>query len=289
MPHPAILLFTFPNDVKTALFTMLCVLAFAANSLLCRMSLGHGMIDAISFTWIRLFSGAVALSFALYPQAKDHWSLKQVIAAVALLVYALGFSLAYRHISTAAGALVLFGTVQLTLFVLAKAHKEPMLWQQLLGMVIAASGLLYWLLPYWGTPSLLGFVMMTLAGMAWGIYTWQGKSVKAPMPFTACNFAIAAVMVLLSLPFWPQATVLTTEGVLLAATSGAITSALAYALWYHVLPKLNTATAANVQLSVPLWAALMGWAFLEEALTAELWVATALVMVGVVISQKKRT
>lgn len=217
----------------------------------------------------------------------EWWSWKQATAGVALLVYALAFSLAYRHINTAAGALVLFGTVQLTLFVLAKTHKEPMLWHQILGMVLATSGLLFWLLPLWETPNLVGFILMGLAGLAWGVYTWQGKSVTTPLPFTACNFAVAAVMMLISLPFWPQMAVLSTEGVVLAAASGAVTSALAYTLWYHVLPKLNTATAANVQLSVPLWAALMGWVLLDETLTTELWVATALVIVGVVISQKK--
>ncbi len=189
--------------MKLILYTLACVLAFAANSLLCRMALEGQHIDAISFTWIRLTAGAMVLSFA--HQVKPPWlEPKTYLPGLALWAYALLFSLAYRHIGAAAGALVLFGSVQLTLFVLAQTSQERIRGWEVVGMVLAAAGLAYWLWPQWGTPSVEGFSMMVLAGLAWGIYTWLGRHNKQPpTAFTAWNFALAAVLGFITLPLMP--------------------------------------------------------------------------------------
>lgn len=273
--------------MKLILYTLACVLAFAANSLLCRMALEGGAIDAISFTWIRLTAGALVLSF--FARTKPPWfELKSYLPGMALWAYALLFSLAYRHISAAAGALLLFGSVQLSLFVLAKINREPMRIHEMAGMVLAALGLVYWLWPHWGTPSAKGFLLMVMAGVAWGVYTWMGKhNDKPPVAFTAWNFSLAAALSFATLPLLSYVPDLSSEGAALAVVSGAVTSALAYALWYHVLPQLNTATSANVQLTVPLWAALMGWLVLGESVSSALWLAAVLIFSGVMLGQKR--
>lgn len=278
--------------MKTIGYTLLALLAFAGNSVLCRLALATGDADAMGFTAVRLTSGAVVLMVLLLFRFKNQtkeklpWS-QQLKPALMLLGYALGFSYAYNSLSTGAGALILFASVQITMMVgdLMKGHKPNRF--EWLGMVLASSGLLYWLWPLWGQPGLYGLLLMCLSGFCWGVYSLCGQKTKDPIKATALNFILTVPLLMLLLLWqWPNLA-MTTKGVLLAITSGAVTSALGYVLWYAVLPKLTSIQAAVLQLTVPILAALGGLLWSQEAITSTLMVATILVFSGVLLSQKK--
>ena len=85
------------------------MLAFAGNSILCRMALRDGAIDPASFTSLRLLSGAVALLLIVRLSGKDSsvrdhggW-----ISAFMLFFYAICFSYAYISLSAAGGGVIL--------------------------------------------------------------------------------------------------------------------------------------------------------------------------------------
>lgn len=266
----------------TVLYTILALLAFAANSLLCRLALAGGSIDPASFTLVRLVSGAAMLALLLQLRSAAKASATSSWTAAALLfLYAVPFSFAYRHLQAGTGALLLFGAVQVTMLLggFRSGHRPaPGQW---LGLAVAFGGLVYLVFPGLTAPSPIGAGLMLLAGLSWGLYSLKGRTATDPLAQTAGSFArtvpMAAVLCLALLPSLR----FESRGMLLAGVSGAFASGVGYVLWYHALPGLSTVTASIVQLSVPLIAAAGGIAFLGERMTLRLGLATLLVLGGI--------
>jgi drug/metabolite transporter (DMT)-like permease len=267
----------------------LALAAFAANSVLCRLALGEQEIGAVGFTAFRLVSGAVALwviglvrrGSGKMPRGGS-WT-----SGAMLFLYALAFSLAYLELSTGTGALILFGTVQLTMLLWGRIQGERPRFLQWIGMAVASMGLVVLVLPGLATPSPRGAAWMALAGFAWGVYSLRGKGVSDPVAATADNFLRAAPLVLavLALAGKPQ---FTAHGIFWAVLSGAVTSGLGYVAWYAALRGLTATRAALIQLAVPVLAALGGILFLSEGATFRLLAAGALTLGGLALVFQSR-
>lgn len=277
-----------PSPWRTAALTTLALLAFAGNSLLCRLALKQTQIDAASFTSVRLASGALVLTLLVLgrscrvassaPRIAGDWT-----SAVALFVYAASFSFAYISLSAATGALLLFGVVQTTMIGWGLWRGERLLALQWLGLAGASAGLVWLLLPGLAAPSLSAGLMMAAAGVAWAVYTLRGRGAGDATAVTAGNFLRAAPLALLvSALLWPQAR-WDTPGLLLALASGALASGLGYAVWYSALRGLTATRAAILQLSVPALATVGGVLLLGEALTPQLLGASVAVLGGVAL------
>jgi drug/metabolite transporter (DMT)-like permease len=265
------------------LYTILALFALAGNSVLGRLALAENTIDAASFTAIRLLAGIVVLAIILKATqvkeavtSKGSWK-----ASFMLFLYAVTFSFAYISLETGIGALILFGAVQITmiltgLFLGNRLHKLE--W---LGVIVAFSGFVYLVLPSLGTPSLYGFVLMTIAGVAWGFYTLSGKGSQNPLNDTAYNFfrTLPFVVILIAITF--QHADLSQKGIVLAILSGGVTSALGYTIWYTALKGLSTTQAAVVQLLVPVIAAIGGVIFAHEAFSLRLVVSSLTILGGI--------
>ena len=269
--------------MKTFSYTVFALVAFAFNSILCRLALGAEAIDAASFTLIRLISGAVTLAaISLFFDRKEsnekrgNW-----FSAFFLFAYAVCFSFAYVNLTTGTGALVLFGSVQATMIFVALLKGERPKILEWLGLIFALGGLIYLVFPGLSSPPFFSSALMAIAGIAWGFYTLRGKGSTNPLADTTGNFVRAVPMViLLSLPFIYQIH-LSPRGILLAVLSGAIASGIGYSVWYAAL-KFHTATrAAILQLSVPALAATGGVIFLAETVSLRLLLATILILGGI--------
>lgn len=265
-----------------ALLTAITLVAFAGNSLLCRMALGAGLIDPVSFTAIRLASGAAILLPCSRLRAggssrrAGSWR-----SGLALFVYAIAFSLAYVSLDTGVGALILFAAVQATMLGGGLTSGERPRAGEWLGLLAALGGLVYLVSPGLAAPDPRGAVLMAASGIAWGIYSLRGRGAAAPVPATAGNFLrtiplVAVVTVAAASLLQAQV-----RGVVLALVSGTVTSGLGYVLWYAALGGLTATLAAIVQLLVPVLAAFGGIVFLAEALSLRLVVASALILGGV--------
>lgn len=271
--------------------TSLTMIAFAGNSLLCRIALSHTSIDAASFTTIRLISGAMMLWLIVRTRRGTYTGGGNWLSSLALFTYAAGFSFAYVSLPAATGALLLFGAVQATMIGYGIWAGERLLKLQLVGLVLALGGLVGLLLPGLSTPPLYGSVLMLSAGVAWGVYSLRGKGAGDPTKVTAGNFLrtvpIAAALSILML----NDASLDTAGFWYAVASGALASGIGYAIWYTVLPALKATNAATVQLSVPVIAALGGIAFLGEPITLRLALASVAILGGIalVILEKQHT
>lgn len=277
--------------LPATLLTAAAMIAFAANSLLCRLALQQGNIDPASFGSIRLVSGALALTVITRYMAAGRplprhgdW-----LAAVMLFAYVAFFSFAYLSLPAGTGALVLFGAVQLTMFSAGLHAGERFGAAAWLGFVLAVAGLLYLVSPGVAAPSLRGTVLMAIAGVAWGVYSLRGRGVPDPLAATAGNFARAAPLALaLNLLFLGD-THMDAKGAILAIASGALTSGIGYVIWYAALRKLSAMRAATVQLSVPLIAAFGGVAFLAEAITPRLAAAAVAILGGIALVLASRS
>jgi drug/metabolite transporter (DMT)-like permease len=263
------------------MYTTLAMIAFAANSLLCRMALKETAIDAASFTSMRLLSGAAMLWLLMRWQHQTPLRHGNWRGAFALFVYATAFSLAYRTINTGAGALLLFGSVQVTMLVAGFIAGERLRGWQIAGIVSAMTGMITLVLPKVETPALLDACLMLASGAAWGVYSLLGRGQPHPSAATADNFLrtvpFTAVLWLLAPP-WITPDL---RGTTYAILSGAVTSALGYMLWYRVLQHMRMMTAATLQLSVPVLAATGGIFFLDEMLTRGLLISSVLVLGGI--------
>jgi drug/metabolite transporter (DMT)-like permease len=266
--------------------TAVAMLAFAANSLLCRLALQQPRIDAASFAGIRLVSGALMLALIVRSRpARPGPGHTDWLAVAMLFAYVVFFSYAYLSLPAGTGALILFGAVQLTMFgagLHAGERFRPVAW---LGLALAVAGLVYLVLPGVAAPPPLGAALMAIAGIAWGVYSLRGRGVADPLVATAGNFMRAAPFaVLLSLLVAAggraQADAV---GIALAIASGALTSGIGYVIWYAALRGLSAMRAATVQLSVPLIAALGGVALLSEAVTPRLLAACAAILGGIAL------
>ncbi|KAA8601498.1 putative membrane protein [Vibrio cyclitrophicus] len=281
--------------MKATLYTLVALIAFAANSLLCRMALAQGYIDAWNFTIIRLVSGAVCLGLimAIYTyNLKRKGALNDAIlsdtgswrSSISLLVYALCFSIAYIELDTGTGALILFSAVQLTMIGWGIYKKEQLSKLQWGAFFVALAGFVYLMLPSAAVPSLLGASLMALSGVAWGVYSIRGKACVSPLRTTAFNFirSLVAIPVLLLVAIGYLKTV-SMQGMLLACASGAIASGIGYSIWYVAMPLLKSTQAAVVQLCVPVLAAIAGMLFLSEQVTVEFIIASSLILGSVLV------
>lgn len=276
-------MFTHLTSLRVAFFTLVTMLAFAGNSVLCRMALKHTTIDAATFTSIRLVSGAVVLGLMVRFSRAGRTGAGNWWSALALFVYAAGFSLAYVSLSAATGALLLFGSVQATMIGRGIWQGERLARLQCLGLVLALAGLVGLMLPGLSAPPVLGAALMVLAGVAWGVYSLRGKGAGDPTLVTAGNFWRAAVLALLLSALMRANANWDAEGVAYAVASGAVTSGLGYALWYSVLPALKATQAATIQLSVPVIAALGGVALLGEVMTEQFVLASVATLGGIAL------
>ncbi len=265
--------------------------AFAGNSLLCRMALKHSDIDATSFTTIRLISGALVLWFIVRRKRDTSSGKGSWLSAIALFVYAAGFSFAYISLSAATGALLLFGAVQVTMIGYGIWSGERFRNLQLFGLLLAFGGLVGLLLPGLSAPPLYGSVLMLGAGVAWGIYSLRGKNGGDPTRVTAGNFLRAVPFTAALSLIMLRSSSLDTAGLWYAISSGALASGVGYAIWYTAVPQLKAAKAATVQLSVPVIAAMGGILFLGESLTLRFVLASVAILGGIalVILEKQRS
>lgn len=274
---------------STKFLTAIAMIAFAANPLICRLALGQQLIDAASFTSVRIISGAVILALIMFPRwqkrgrgSVDWWSVST------LFIYMVFFSFAYRSLSASTGTLLLFAAVQFTMFVAAMRDGERFTMLSWAGFALAVIGLIYLLSPGITAPDPLGAVLMIIAGAAWGGYSLSGRSAANPLESTAINFIyLVPLAIILALLFLDDL-YFTRAGLILAAVSGAIASGLGYAVWYAALKGLTAGRAATVQLSVPPIAAFGGIIFLAEPVSARLFVASALTLggIGIVLTQR---
>ena len=295
--------------MKTAFFIFLAMLAFAGNSFICRLALASNAIDPVSFTSIRLISGALGLMLIVLmvpivsasPSSSrslsEQTSLQNVnksniIGSLMLFIYAILFSLAYIKLDAGVGALLLFASVQLTMlgFNIVNGGKLSLI--EAMGMFIASLGLIVLLAPNEFSPDVNASALMVLSGIAWAFYTLNGQSRSANNPTvnTAKNFLLTMPWVLLSLVMvyyfshFDNTLNLSLNGVLLAVISGVVTSALGYSIWYAVLPKISITIAACAQLSVPVLAAIGGFILIDETLTWRFLIATILTLSGIAIT-----
>jgi drug/metabolite transporter (DMT)-like permease len=292
------------SSARIFIFTLLAMIAFASNSLLCRAALKESSVDPATFTFVRIFSGALALclimsvrkrltvnptatplvdSFSNSAPATRRSLLRygNWISAVALFAYAAGFSFAYTSLSAGTGALLLFGAVQATMILWGLHKGERLNTIQIAGFIVAVAGLVVLVFPGLSAPPLIGSILMLGAGLAWGIYSLRGKGERNPARVTTGNFVRAVPFAAaLSIIFLPSANY-NLAGITYAITSGAVTSGLGYVIWYSALPGLKTASAATVQLSVPVLAATGGILLLGEPITARYMLASVAVLGGI--------
>lgn len=268
--------------------TVLALLAFAGNSLLCRAALQHTPIDAASFTTIRLISGALVLWLLVRFTRREAAGRGTWPSALALFAYAAAFSFAYVSLPTGTGALLLFGSVQASMIGWGLLKGERFGAVQMSGLVLALTGLVGLLLPGISAPPLAGALLMIGAGVAWGVYSLRGRGAGDPLRVTAGNFArTVPVALILSLLFMNDARV-DTAGALYALASGAITSGIGYAIWYTALPHLKATSAATLQLSVPVIAAIGGIVWLGEPITLRLLLASAAILGGIALVIRRK-
>lgn len=283
--------------VQVSIFTLLSIVAFSANAVICRWALDHQLIDPMSFTSLRLGSAALVLFVVMMwyslrkakaqkeganqpvkPMSKGSWK-----AAIILFIYTITFSYGYLSISTATGALLLAGVVQLTILGHAVRNGEKLHLAEWIGVALALIGLLYLVYPKLTTPSWWGLVMMTVSSYAWGLYTINGRKSQNPLADSAYNFyrtlpmvAIAS-LVILSLT---EHAFITPTGFVLAVVSGAVTTGLGYILWYTALPKISPSMASASQLLVPLFAAFEAVWLIDEPINLTFMIAAGLMLGG---------
>lgn len=278
--------------MKAVFYTCFALIAFAFNSILCRLALGSQSIDAASFTAVRLASGAFALLLIslLFSKKESKTVSGNWFSSFFLFAYAVCFSFAYISLTAGTGALILFGTVQATMITSALVSGERPKMPEWFGLFLAFGGLVYLVFPGLSSPPLYSSLLMGAAGVSWGFYTLRGRASRDPLPDTTGNFVRAVpMMVAAGLPFVYQIH-LSPKGILLAVLSGAIASGIGYSIWYAAL-RFHTATrAAFLQLSVPAITAIGGVIILSEAISIRLLTATILILggIGLAIWGRKR-
>lgn len=262
----------------------LVMVAFAANSVLCRLALAGQHIDPMTFSLIRVASGAVVLlGLFLYSkssQTKVQWSLKN---AFFLAVYILAFSYAYLQIDAGIGALLLFGVVQLTMVLYGYWQGEQIGIYRGIGLCIALAGIIVLLLPGAHTPDWQYALIMVISGLAWAGYSIAGRNMTQPIGSTLANFTLAVPMVLLANVLVTQDRYIDVQGWVLAILSGGVTSSGAYVLWYVILKHIDRVTASTVQLSVPCLAIIGGSLFVNETVTGRVILSSFMVLFGILL------
>jgi len=277
------------SRTRVLILTSLAMIAFAGNSLLCRMALKHTAIDPATFTSIRMLSGAIALWLIVSMRTRSRAQRGNWSSALSLFAYAAAFSFAYIDLSAGMGALLLFGAVQATMILFGLWKGERLNGWQVTGLAAALGGLVALVLPGISAPPPGSAILMVGAGVAWGVYSLRGKGAGDPLATTAGNFLRAVAFAAgLSLLFLSLARA-DVQGVVYAIASGALTSGVGYAIWYAALRGLTATGAATVQLSVPVIAAIGGVLLLGEPITLRLLAASAAILGGIalVIARQK--
>jgi drug/metabolite transporter (DMT)-like permease len=271
--------------LRIPIYTALALIAFAANSILCRLALSEEAIDPASFTSVRLMAGAVMLYALVRGHRGGSAPLKgSWLSAALLALYAVPFSLAYVSLTAGAGALLLFGAVQATMLLASVGAGERPDAGQWIGVVLALAGLVYLLLPGLASPPLMAAMLMLLAGVAWGVYSLLGKGSADPLRETAGNFVRAVPFAIAVSAVMLRDLHLELRGLVLAIASGAVASGLGYVLWYAALRNLSGFTASIVQLAGPVLAAAGGVLLLDERISLRLAVAATLVLGGIALA-----
>jgi len=278
------------SPFQVSLLTTLAMIAFASNSFLNRLALGQRTIDPTSYTTIRLTSGAIILFLIASLQKQNGQIILRGsgISAALLFLYAITFSFAYLSLSAGTGALILFGSVQVTMLLVALQRGERPQATEWVGLGLALGGLVYLVLPGLAAPPLLGSALMMMAGIAWGFYSIRGRGSQNPLADTAGNFVYAVPMVLVILLIAFRNINLSINGILLATLSGALASGVGYVIWYAALRGLTTTRAAIVQLSVPVIAAWSGVVLLAETVSTRLLLAGMMILGGIGLSVLSR-
>jgi len=276
------------TQLRIILITFLSLLAFAANSLITRFALEETSIDETSFILLRLVSGALFLWLYLrFKSNNKAYKAGTWLAALALFIYAVSFTYGYGLIAAGTGALLLFGSVQITMTIAAYRTGERLNAIQLIGFLLALCGLAILMLPGITAPSFIGAILMCISGVAWSIYTLEGRGAKNPEASTAGNFIKAAPMAIIlwfSVYLSTNDTInLATNGIIYALISGIVTSAIGYIVWYSVLPELKATQAAIVQLSVPLLVTITGVILLNESISLRIILACIAILSGTIL------
>ena len=281
------------QTIDLKLFVLICValLFLSANSILARMAIVTQNIDAFTFTFLRIISGSILL-FIIYFDRKKRVDIslkKNWISGFMLFLYAICFSYSYINMLAGIGTLILFAVVQLSMILIALFYKEKMSLNKIIGIFVAFIGLVYLLYPKEDfTISYFHTFLMVISGIAWGVYSVLGKSSTSAIFNTTDNFFKASIFTLIFMLMFISEVHLDLYTFCLAITSGAITSALGYLLWYEILPKIEIITASVLQLLVPIIAIFLSILFLDESLTFELIVSTILILVGIFIALKRK-
>ncbi len=271
---------------RTLLLTGVALVAFAANSVLCRLALGPRRIDPASFAGIRLASGALMLAAigAVSRRPAAARSRAGWASATLLFLYAAAFAFAYTSLSAGTGALILFGAVQITMILAALRSGERFRAPEGVGLALALGGLLYLVSPGLAAPSAHGSALMAVAGVSWGVYSLRGRGAGDPLHDTAGNFLRAVPLAAAVCAASLRGAHLSAAGAGLAVASGALASGLGYVVWYAALRGLTAIRAATVQLAVPVLAALGGVAFLAERISLRLVLSAVLILGGVALA-----
>ena len=269
--------------MKNLFIITLVMIAFAANSIITRLALSSNLIGPSNFALLRAGSAALILVLlVLFIQKKiPKFKINSIISSLALVGYLVGFSFAYLTINTGVGALILFGGSMIVMFTGALLLKEDISILRFIGVFLSLIGLYILTDPRFGDNSLFGIILMFLAAFSWGIYSILGHGQNNPLSNTAINFVLALLLIIPIALFIPDQTNTSPYGILLAITSGSITSGLGYTLWYWILPKINITSASIAQLSVPLIAALGGYLFISETLNWQFYIASFLILGGI--------
>ncbi|HCG7097560.1 TPA: DMT family transporter [Vibrio parahaemolyticus] len=273
--------------MSTFLLTAITMLAFAANSLLCRLALAEGLIDAGSFTLVRLISGAITLIALLV--VRGQWKTDRptshfrFFSGMALFGYAALFSFAYLQLATGTGALLLFGAVQLTLLFIYWWQGERFQFLEIIGIGLSIVGFVWLMLPSATRPDISSAFLMLISGVCWAAFTALGKQAPSPSSGITWGFIAASIIGILLSPLMLSSIHLSLSGILLAITSGAIASGLGYTLWYQVMRKLSLLQAAVSQLSVPAIALLLGTVVLHEPLSLHTLLTSGIILGGIAL------
>lgn len=278
------------SALRVTLLTIAAMIAFASNSLLNRLALGQETIDAVSYTTIRLTSGAITLFVIAFLQRENGKDFLRGswLSAAFLFLYAIAFSFAYLSLTTGTGALILFGSVQMTMLIAALRSGERPHWLEWIGLFLALGGLVYLVFPGLTAPPLLGSALMMIAGISWGFYSIRGRGTQNPLASTAGNFVYSVPMILAVILISFRNISISPDGVIYAIISGALASGCGYVIWYAALRGLTTTRAATVQLSVPVIAAWSGVLFLAEQVSTRLLIAGVLILGGIALAVSRR-
>lgn len=275
-------------NIKFVFLILISLLFLGLNSIFCKLALSNNYIDAFSFTFFRLFFGAITLLLIYFYKSKKISILPKSnwLSSFMLFLYAICFSYSFLDINAGFGTLLLFAVVQMVMVAFSLFFKEKINLQKIIGIFLALFGLIYLLYPKESFEvSLFHAFLMIIAGIAWAVYTVLGKKSSDALYNTMDNFIKSLVFVgILYILFLPENSFISQNGLLLAFISGSLTSAIGYVLWYEILPKLQYIPAGVIQLFVPIISIIISIIFLNESLSTTLFLSTIIIFTGIILT-----